>query len=216
MTAPRDIDLSQWLDGTRHHPPLDESTKLAHEAARALVGQLGISLFQLVPAGRDKSLLFTALEEVLMRANRAIALHGGPDVITDDLRRVAGAQMPDQIPMEFLPDAELHEGPGVVAALVEAHNVGPHDSKSTWRSTVRTLDREIDVHIKAESSVKDAEYVLLGVLTNKDERLQQAIEDRDPDGFKGFWAMFAKPEDVTAFMAELTAASGHAWGAPAA
>ncbi len=96
MTEPRDIDLAEWLDGTAHHPPANAATVLAHQAARTLVAELGTSLFQLLPAGRDKRLAFTALEDVLMRANRAIALGGGPKdgAFSDDLRRVASAATP--------------------------------------------------------------------------------------------------------------------------
>lgn len=98
MTAPRDIDLPGWLNGIAHHPPADEETVLAHQAARNLVGQLGMSFFQLLPPGREKSLAFTHLEEALMWANKAIAVHGGPEHFTDDIRRVAGAVMEPEVP----------------------------------------------------------------------------------------------------------------------
>lgn len=93
MPKPFDIDVDQWLDGIGFHPANSEAKQLAHQAARNLIAQLGLSLYQLLPAGRDKSLAFTHLEDVLMRANRALAVAGGPKdgAVTDDLRRVANA-----------------------------------------------------------------------------------------------------------------------------
>ena len=79
MSKPFDVDLKQWLDGAGFHPANTELKQLGHEVTRKLVAQLGVQLHYVLPAGRDKSLAFTALEEVLMRANRALALGGGPD-----------------------------------------------------------------------------------------------------------------------------------------
>jgi hypothetical protein len=78
MTTPRDVDLNEWLDGIGFHPANTVSKQLGHEAARSLVALLGTHLAELLPPGRDKSLAFTALEDVLMRAERALALGGGP------------------------------------------------------------------------------------------------------------------------------------------
>jgi Lon protease-like protein len=78
-TGARDVRLDEWINGTRHHPPANEATADAHAKARDLVAWLGRELHELLPAGRDKNLAFTHLEDVLMRANRAIAIHGVPD-----------------------------------------------------------------------------------------------------------------------------------------
>ena len=75
---PRDIDLKEWADGVGFHPANTPLKQAGHEAARNLVMLLATHLHQLLPPGRDKSIVFTGLEEVLMRANRALALGGGP------------------------------------------------------------------------------------------------------------------------------------------
>lgn len=80
MTQPRDVDLVDWLDGVRHHPPLNDATITGHDFARHIIANAGALLHGLLPPGREKSLAFTALEDVLMRANRALAIQGGPAV----------------------------------------------------------------------------------------------------------------------------------------
>lgn len=74
----RDIDLAGWLDGVGFHPADTELKQRGHEAARLLVALLATHLHQILPPGRDKSLVFTHLEDVLVRSNRALALGGGP------------------------------------------------------------------------------------------------------------------------------------------
>lgn len=74
----RDVSLSEWLHGIGFHPADTETKQLAHELVRQLVALLGTHLHQLLPPGRDKSLTMTELEGVLMRANRALAVGGGP------------------------------------------------------------------------------------------------------------------------------------------
>lgn len=78
MTTPRDVYIAEWLDGVGYHAPTTDVGRLAHEAVRGLVGELGTTLWQLLPPGRDKSMVFTLLEDALMRANRALAINGGP------------------------------------------------------------------------------------------------------------------------------------------
>ena len=89
----RDVSLVQWLDGVGFHPADTELKQLGHEAARLLVALLATHLHQMLPPGRDKSLVFTHLEDVLMRANRALALGGGPKlgVSLDALREMVDA-----------------------------------------------------------------------------------------------------------------------------
>lgn len=78
MTQPRDVDLDQWLDGIGFKPADTRAKQVGHQAAREYVAGLGAVLHEILPPGRDKSLVFTLLEDVLMRANRALALGGGP------------------------------------------------------------------------------------------------------------------------------------------
>lgn len=83
--APRDVDFDGWLDGIGFKPANTTRKQQGHEAARQIVAETGRLLHGLLPAGRDKSLVFTALEDVLMRANRALALGGGPHDDMDDI-----------------------------------------------------------------------------------------------------------------------------------
>jgi hypothetical protein len=100
VSAARDVDLAGWLDGIGFKPANSEAKQLGHEAARKLVAKLGEQLHYVLPAGRDKSLVFTALEDVLMRANRALALGDGPnkEATLGSLRALieeAGARLPE-------------------------------------------------------------------------------------------------------------------------
>ncbi len=53
-------------------PPPTEEQKFAVQELRSLVVDLGTQIEETVPNGRNKSLALTALEDVLMRANRGI------------------------------------------------------------------------------------------------------------------------------------------------
>lgn len=63
-------------DRFRHHPPKDENTVKAHEEARANVRWVAGKFDEELPAGREKSLAITKLEEALFWANAAIARAG--------------------------------------------------------------------------------------------------------------------------------------------
>lgn len=76
--TPRDVDLEVWLDGVGYHAPDSRAKLLGHQVTREYVASLGTMLHEVLPAGRDKAMVFSALEDVLMRANRALALGGGP------------------------------------------------------------------------------------------------------------------------------------------
>jgi|GEM_PF-4316497 len=56
------------------HPMVDGRAE-AHEAARAAVKTCVAELDQIVPPSREASLAFTAMQEALMWANAAIAIH---------------------------------------------------------------------------------------------------------------------------------------------
>lgn len=55
-----------------HHPPTDK-TRPKHEEVSQLCYDLAVRLSELVPPGRNHSLMLTALEEVRMRGNMGIA-----------------------------------------------------------------------------------------------------------------------------------------------
>jgi hypothetical protein len=87
----RDIDLNEWLNGLESHAADTERKQLGHKVVRQLTREFGEFLHIILPPGRDKSLAFTELETVLMRANRALAIGGGPneEADVDFLRRMS-------------------------------------------------------------------------------------------------------------------------------
>lgn len=56
------------------HPPRDKQAIANHEDVSRLTYQLAVELCQICPPGRNLSLALTALEDVRMRANAAIAV----------------------------------------------------------------------------------------------------------------------------------------------
>jgi hypothetical protein len=55
------------------HPPQTEAVRQVHVDVRMACLDLALFINQQVPAGREKSLAITHLEEVMMWANKAIA-----------------------------------------------------------------------------------------------------------------------------------------------
>lgn len=79
MTGPaRDITREQAAHDMAHHAPNNEDRVRGHELARTTVFAATALLLEFVPPGRDKSLMYTHLEDALMRANKALAVNGGP------------------------------------------------------------------------------------------------------------------------------------------
>lgn len=76
--GPWDIDMNDWLGGVGFHPADTERKQRGHELARLMTAAYAMHLHQLLPPGRDKSIAFTHLEDVFMRANRALAVGEGP------------------------------------------------------------------------------------------------------------------------------------------
>lgn len=114
MTAPRDVDLREWLNGVGFHPADTERKQLGHEAARLAVACLAHTLHQLLPPGHDKSIVFTLLEDVLTRSNRALANGKGPaeDGFTDDELRGMVAEAKEALALAVA-DAALPEDPRI-------------------------------------------------------------------------------------------------------
>lgn len=62
----------------KFYPANTETTVGAHELLRALARAHAKAVMDLLPPGREKSLVLTSLEEALMWANAAVARNGGP------------------------------------------------------------------------------------------------------------------------------------------
>ena len=62
-------DINRVFD---HHPPVTEEDALAHEQVREALKRLAITLSNL-PAGRERSIVMTKLEEAGFWAHAAIA-----------------------------------------------------------------------------------------------------------------------------------------------
>lgn len=56
-----------------YHPPVTEARQNQHASVRGEVQALAYTLNELLPEGREKSLAFTKLEEVMFWGNAAIA-----------------------------------------------------------------------------------------------------------------------------------------------
>lgn len=107
--TPRDVDLESWLDGIGFKPADTVAKQVGHQVAREYVANVGAVLHEVLPPGRDKSLVFSLLEDVLMRANRALALGGGPVDQSDGAiaaLQQAVADSPMQLPRDHRYEAD--------------------------------------------------------------------------------------------------------------
>ena len=66
---------ADWDWRTGYHPPQSPEVIAAHEKARALVGQVGHDLLDIMPACPEVEQCLAALDLALMHANAAIARH---------------------------------------------------------------------------------------------------------------------------------------------
>ncbi len=71
---PRDDELAARFS----FHPATETTAPLHEAVRATCLFAAKNIRERTPPSREQSLAFTALQEAMMWANAAIAIHGAP------------------------------------------------------------------------------------------------------------------------------------------
>jgi hypothetical protein len=214
MNTPRDVDLADWLDGIGFKPANTEAKQLGHEAARQLVGRLGQTLHYLLPPGRDKSLTFTHLEDVLMRANRALALGGGPNeeatlgsigAIIEEM----GVLLPEDPRIEQYKAEQRGETPGQEPLPDDFQMQG----EQSYDATVSTDDAEIKIELTGSATSR---RVQLGV-TSTPERVKVCQDDAsrgEGPKFTGFYAGFTAPDHLSAFLREVAAAGQVAFGDP--
>lgn len=79
--TPRDVDLDAWRQKFAFHPADTRAKQLGHQLVRKAVMALGDLLHWVVPASDDKSVMFRLLGDVLMLANRSLAVQGGPPLV---------------------------------------------------------------------------------------------------------------------------------------
>jgi hypothetical protein len=221
MTQARDVDLAEWLNGIGFHPVNSERKQLGHEATRQLVGDIGQMLHSLLPPGRDKSLVFTHLEDALMRANRALALGGGPqDVLSTELLReqvqIGSAPLPKDDRIEQYKAEQRGETAQFDAGVEHVDSftaqISGHRAVGEYDSTVATDDAEIKVDI--HSSVASGR-VQVGVLCTNPTRVEDVFTASGNDQgvtFDGFYAGFTHPDHLAAFLREVAAAGEAAFG----
>lgn len=65
-------------DRFQHHPPPNEATAALHSAIRGWFAALALAVDTKLPDGREKSLVFTNLEQAMFWANAAVARSNAP------------------------------------------------------------------------------------------------------------------------------------------
>jgi hypothetical protein len=113
---PRDVDLAEWLNAAAFHPADTQLKQLGHEAARRLIGELGQTLWQLLPPSREKSIVFTHLEQARHYANQALAVHGGPGehVTVADIESIFARTERVELPADPRVDIEAYKASQLV------------------------------------------------------------------------------------------------------
>lgn len=69
------MDAKELANRFAYHPPKDEGVKELHEDIREVCVSLALALNEYLPESGEKSLALTALQEVMMWSNAAIAIH---------------------------------------------------------------------------------------------------------------------------------------------
>jgi len=67
------MNAEDLKDRFRHHPPASADVVRLHEEVRADFTRLAMKLDALLPAGREKAIVFTKIEESMFWSNAAIA-----------------------------------------------------------------------------------------------------------------------------------------------
>lgn len=70
------MDLTDIEDIFSYHPPKDEETRHAHEKVRENLLDIAIFFYAVLPDSTEKTLAIRKLQEAMMYANAAIAIHG--------------------------------------------------------------------------------------------------------------------------------------------
>jgi hypothetical protein len=217
----RDVHLDEWLDGIGFKPANSLRKQLGHEAARQQIAEVGRLLHGLLPPGRDKSLVFTLLEDVLMRANRALAIGDGPNATleTDVLQRLAAHGPLEQDPRVEDYKAEQRGEASAAVQEMERANLAPagfEDVDPTGPETLRLgfTDTAGTVFEITGEHASQGGYVQVAT-TVPIERWQQYEPGSMPaftDGRDGWWHTIDSPTTLNALLAGLARAGELAFG----
>lgn len=71
--TPRGHETPGLLDRFTHHPPANADVVRLHERVREGFTELAFLVDSLLPAGREKALVFTKIEEAMFWANAGVA-----------------------------------------------------------------------------------------------------------------------------------------------
>lgn len=71
-----DAALQEWFG---FHPADTDEKRKAHQTVRLTHYALATEMNRLLPDSPEKTLALRALQEAAMKANAALAIHGGPD-----------------------------------------------------------------------------------------------------------------------------------------
>jgi hypothetical protein len=235
VTRPNfDVDLASWLDGIGFHPANTEIKQLAHETVRRLVAELGTTLHQVLPAGKDKSIAFTALEDVLMRANRQLAISSGPkdEVRAEDLHALmqrANVVLPEDDRIDEYKEAQLRPAnhdereerqrtTGVTGDVDEQTATQAAQLAATGPDGVLEGEEQDDAYTAVLEGFHPAYetrlsavpgHVQIGTVCSDGELLEQAIDEQD---FAGFFCGFDERDAVEELAASLLTAANRAFG----
>jgi len=67
------ISDEELIERFKHHPPTADQIIEAHDMIREEFKDLALKMNDTIPEGREKSLMFTKLEEAMFWANGAVA-----------------------------------------------------------------------------------------------------------------------------------------------
>jgi hypothetical protein len=217
--------VDDWLKELAFHPADTKLKQLGHELARRAVASLMQLLYWLLPPGRNKSLARTHLELVVMYANKALAVGGGPDPLMYDeevlkaaLKTYAGVQLPSDPRIEEYQAEQRGEAPtlpgadpaasttlGVTGGLRQEAAEGAvyGEAETEAPETFRAEFEDGDCSIKV---IGGRQHVAVAVVGPEGLPI-----DPDEDGKFGWYVNLTTPTAVNQFLSAVAAAGDRAF-----
>jgi len=98
------MNIEELTNIFTYHPPHGDQ-EVRYDIIRGQAKSLAIHIEKWCPRSREKSLAITKLQECVMMANAAIAIHEPVKVASDDARPATSGEMPT---LDSLPDPPAH------------------------------------------------------------------------------------------------------------